>query len=592
MVQSWTGLTAPEFAGAERAALDELVATGIPQRYEKEFVRKDGSMVPVEMFVHRVTEADGTLRYFYAFVSDITERRKAKEQIRKERDRAQQYLDTAGVMLGVLDTKGTITLINRRGCEILGYDDESELLSRNWIDTCLPKRVQDEIRDIFFGIANGDIAPFEYHENVVRRRDGTERLIAFHNTPLYDDDGSIGGILFSGEDITDRTRAEEALRHSEERFRSLIQNASDMIRIITPEGLIAYSSPSTSRITGIPAEGIHRKDPLDSVHPDDRDNGEVGTCRGLRKAELWHPDRVPDRHADGSFIVVESVATNLVDMPGIGGVVTTTRPIGERRKAERELCESEWRYRAIFEKSADAILVLDEVFTDCNPQAQRLFGCTRDEIIGSSPLAFSPPEQPGGRPSADVAAEHVRAARQGTARTFGWLHCTADGRTFPAEVTLIPATAEGRERLIAIVRDTSAKDAAERHAQHLARFPELNPDPVIEVKRDRGIVYTNPAARRILRELGMPEDPQAFLPEDFDAVVIAIQAETSPSIAALSGSAPRSSVRRSRSMPTSARSGSLPTTSRQGRLRRTRLSRSTTNSISSPTSPATISRTS
>jgi two-component system cell cycle sensor histidine kinase/response regulator CckA len=81
-------------------------------------------------------------------LQDITERKRAHEFIRQERDRAQSYLDIADVILLALDLEGRITLINRKGCATLGRE-ESELLGRDWFETCLPPRTQRELKTFF-----------------------------------------------------------------------------------------------------------------------------------------------------------------------------------------------------------------------------------------------------------------------------------------------------------------------------------------------------------------------------------------------------------------------------------------------------------
>ena len=103
---TWTGITLPEYREQESAALRELSETGIPLRYEKEYIRKDGTRVPVELLVHRVIDNGGNLRYFYGFITDITGRRQAEEILKSERDQAQRYLDVAGVLLAVMDRAG------------------------------------------------------------------------------------------------------------------------------------------------------------------------------------------------------------------------------------------------------------------------------------------------------------------------------------------------------------------------------------------------------------------------------------------------------------------------------------------------------
>ena len=137
--------------------------------------------------------------------------RRAEEELRGERDRITEYVNIAGVMLMVLDRVGRVTLMNRKGYGILGYE-EGELLGKDWIATCLPARVKDEMTHAFKKLINGDLGTVKYYENPVLTKQGEERIIAWHNTVLRDEAGNIAGSLSSGEDITERRRAEEALR--------------------------------------------------------------------------------------------------------------------------------------------------------------------------------------------------------------------------------------------------------------------------------------------------------------------------------------------------------------------------------------------
>jgi len=141
--------------------------------------------------------------------ANITERKRANELIRQERDRAQSYLDVADVILLALDLQGRITLINRKGCAVLGWQ-ERELLGRDWIETCLPALIRDQLRTCFRNLLAGD---FTYIENPVLTRSGEERMIAWRNSLLRDGDGAVIGTLSSGEDVTERKQAESALRH-------------------------------------------------------------------------------------------------------------------------------------------------------------------------------------------------------------------------------------------------------------------------------------------------------------------------------------------------------------------------------------------
>jgi two-component system sensor histidine kinase/response regulator len=132
----------------------------------------------------------------------------SEDRLRHERDRAQQYLDTAEVILLALDLDGKITLVNRHACAVLGWT-EQELLGRDWTETCLPPRMRDGVRTKRHNMGSGDLSTIE---NPVLTRAGEERLIEWRNTLLRDDQGRVIGTLSCGTDITERTQAETDLR--------------------------------------------------------------------------------------------------------------------------------------------------------------------------------------------------------------------------------------------------------------------------------------------------------------------------------------------------------------------------------------------
>ncbi|NQU67819.1 MAG: PAS domain S-box protein [Candidatus Marinimicrobia bacterium] len=147
---------------------------------------------------------------------DVTVQKQAEEALKKEHDLAQKYLDIADVMLTALNAKGEIVMINNKGCSILEYKNAPELIGKNWFKTCLPKLIRDEITDVFNSLMAGKVGMVEYYENLVLTSTGTERIIAFHNTILHNAESQIIGILFSGEDITERKHAENTIQHQYE----------------------------------------------------------------------------------------------------------------------------------------------------------------------------------------------------------------------------------------------------------------------------------------------------------------------------------------------------------------------------------------
>ncbi|WP_292364880.1 MULTISPECIES: PAS domain S-box protein [unclassified Methanoculleus] len=142
----------------------------------------------------------GMLKYMLGIAEDVTDRAAAEDLLIAERDRAQGYLEAAGVMIAVIGADGTIDLVNRKGSEILGYV-EGDLAGKNWFATVVPERLRDRLAQNFQRLVAGLIEPPPFEESPVVARDGRERLILWHNALLRDADGNVVAMVSSGEEI-------------------------------------------------------------------------------------------------------------------------------------------------------------------------------------------------------------------------------------------------------------------------------------------------------------------------------------------------------------------------------------------------------
>ena len=142
---------------------------------------------------------------------EILGRQEAEAALRDERDWKQRYLDAAEVILLVLDKGGWVTAANRYACDVLEWPLD-RLLGRDWINTCVPARLRDDLRVKFLNLLDGDLTIIE---NPIVTRSGEERLIEWRNRVLRDDAGQLVGTLSCGSDITDRRRAEVEIRERE-----------------------------------------------------------------------------------------------------------------------------------------------------------------------------------------------------------------------------------------------------------------------------------------------------------------------------------------------------------------------------------------
>lgn len=192
-----------------KKAADELTKKGIGEFVHK---RKDGSLFPIQISHSTIKEIEGLESGIINVVRDITERKIAEESILLEKDKAQSYLDIAGVMLVMVDKDLNITMINRKGCEILGFD-KSEVIGRNWFDLFIPDGEKDELKVKFIHWMEEQSNVFDYYENSIKTKNGNEKIIAWSNILLKDKHGNVAGVLSSGEDITmriemDKTKTE------------------------------------------------------------------------------------------------------------------------------------------------------------------------------------------------------------------------------------------------------------------------------------------------------------------------------------------------------------------------------------------------
>lgn len=277
--------------------------------------------------------------YFFLFrplIRLVSEVESAEADKGHEKEKAQRYLDIAGVMIVVLDADAKVALINRKGCEILGYT-EADIIGKDWISFFVPERSRQEIRAVFRSLMNGDFEFAGYYENAVACADGRERTILWHNTVLKED-GRPTGTLSSGEDITERKAAEKALRQSEARYRLLHDTAFEAIITADANDAIIDANASAERIFGYPREeligmGVTRlmPEPYRKRHVQSLKRfietgitaaqGRILELEGLRK--------------NGEIFPIE-IALGSFSYAGDINFTGTIRDITERKRAERE----------------------------------------------------------------------------------------------------------------------------------------------------------------------------------------------------------------------------------------------------------------
>jgi len=352
------GLTPPE----EYARLWKTITSG--DEWHGEFCnrKKNGELFWEAASISPVVDEAGTITHFVAVKEDITQRKRVEADLDRERNRAQQYLSIAGVMIVTLDPEGRVTLINRKGCQILGYE-AAEIIGRNWMDHFIPERLKDEMRGLFDKIIQGPNGEAEEHENPVLTRDGREHIIAWHDVRVSDEYGCVIGVLSSGEDVTERRQAEEALRQSRERARFLadvLDHSAQPFLLAYPDGRLELANAALCELLGYSEEELCAMGWKPLLLSENIQEA-LAKLHRTGRAHRYHTDCF---RKDGTRLPVE-ILVHLVDGPERDKLYyyAFVTDISERVRAEQRLNEEIARTAALVRTAArlNAQLDLDGV---------------------------------------------------------------------------------------------------------------------------------------------------------------------------------------------------------------------------------------
>ncbi|MBA3423428.1 MAG: PAS domain S-box protein [Rubrobacter sp.] len=338
----------PDFVAHDRESIDARVRRtleeGIYSIGERRYRRKDGTLVDVEVSASAVSYAGRTALCCVAH--DVTGRRQREEALRESEERFRAAFEQAAVGMAHVSLLSRWLKVNDRLCEILGYTEE-ELLQLGFQEIVHPDDLDADYEQ-FTRTLSDKLWTYSAEKRYIRK-DGREIWVNQTLSVVREPSGLPGYFVCVVEDITDRKQAAEALRESENRFRMLVQNASDITMILESDGIIRYESPTVERVLGYTPERRIGTNILDYVHPDDaerassviHENYDEGGGRPIVEFRC--------RHEDGSWRYLEAVSNNMLDEPAMAGIVVNSRDVTDRRQA-----------RDALRRSVDALLALYE----------------------------------------------------------------------------------------------------------------------------------------------------------------------------------------------------------------------------------------
>ena len=338
-----TGLTPPEWRAVEERYLTKLCRSGAPVRYEKELLRKDGSRVPVEVLVHTVCGDGGAPSCYYAFVTDLTQRRCAQQELAASETLFRGLVENANGVFYMLSSDGTINYVSPAVESVLGYAP-AELVGRNYLEI-IADEDKEAVRIAWDDVLRGRLYPSEYR---IRRKSGEQCWVRTSSRPHVENGRRVGirGTLI---DLTDRKRAEEALMESEEKYRQLFTVESGAIVLVDAEGLrFVDVNQSAEKLYGWTKEEFLTLTVANiSAEPD---RTVVDTGRVALGELTWVPLRYHRRKNGEVFPVEISAGTFTLRDRRI--VCAVMRDITERVRSTQALADYQKRLRTMASEKA------------------------------------------------------------------------------------------------------------------------------------------------------------------------------------------------------------------------------------------------
>ncbi len=382
------------FAASALERYDRVVATGEPLCYEVGFDFTHRSAIEYEVVLEPVLDGAGRASHIVG-LARVRPGPDDAVALRQTERRFAALVEHSSDMVTVLDAEGRILYGSPAVTRVLGWPSGSPT-EHDGAGVSAFDLVHPDDRAATLEAFTANVEHNEYgnrREFRLRRSDGAWCWVEAVGTNRLDDP-AVRGIVVNARDISERKGADEALRASQERFRSLVQHASEFVLVYGPDQRISYASPAVGRFVGCDASTLIGTEQSELVHPEDRDRFMAGLASLAGDGHRTGGFLARLRRHDGQYRYLEVVATNLLDNASVTGVVVNARDVTDRLEAEGALRESEERFRSAFEFAPIGMALADRAgrLVRCNEALAHMLGRSPAEITGRTIREITHPE--------------------------------------------------------------------------------------------------------------------------------------------------------------------------------------------------------
>ncbi len=354
------------------AELGHALATQAMWSGELTAVNTSGRHMPVEVSVVGHRDADDEIEYYSAVSRDLTERKRAETARQRSETVLRAIVQSSPLAIFAIDRKGVVHVWNRAAEEVFGW------IAADVVGSTLPfvdDTTQAEADDLIERVFRGHTV--KSHRARYTRRDGASVDVDLSMAPLRNSEGRVVSAVAVVADVTEQTRAAQAVHESEVWFRSLVQHSTDMVIVMNADGAISYMSPSACDfaavklhdVMGMRVNEVFRAADDDLVHLQELFMHLRATPELTERATFSVP------RGDGELRRIEMAACNLIDDPAVQGIVVNARDVTESFEADAAVRASEERLQALVSSVSDAICVIadDGSLLYSSPVADAMF---------------------------------------------------------------------------------------------------------------------------------------------------------------------------------------------------------------------------
>jgi PAS domain S-box-containing protein len=487
--------TSTEVAELYRADDRRVMETGQGRiNYEEPQARPDGGRAWLRTSKVPLRDKKGTVVGVLGTYEDITEYKQSQEALRESEEKYRLLVETTSDFIWEVDTEGKYTYISPKIRDILGFDPE-EIIGKTPFDL-MTSYDTSRIAAEFLDYVKKE-EPFSGLVNANHHKDGSTVIIETSAAPFFDRNGAFAGYRGIDRDITKRTKIEEALRESEEKYRTLVENASEVIAIVQDWKIVFVNRQGAQLIGKTPAELTGRLF-MDFIWPEDR--ARLNEIHGTWVTGGPAPETYDFRIIGaGEKPVWVSNSITAISWEGKPAALSLMTNITERKVAEAALQESEATFRSVIEGAPEAIYIgADWNFQYLNPAALRLFGASSGEqLIGTPFMDRIHPK------FHDVIRERVVGLydERVAAPPLEEVYLKLDGSEIEVEVSSVPFRYKGNDGALVFIWDITDRKKAEQarleSEAEYRRILDTMQDAYIRADTVGKIITVNPSAARM-----------------------------------------------------------------------------------------------